>query len=146
SNGLELDAEVLRDDPAARKRRYVLEHCLAAIAKARSLDGRDIQRAAELVDNESCESFTLDILGDDDHRTAHLRDLLEDRKKVAHIRDLLLVNQDEGLFENGLHAVSVRHKVRRQITAVELHSLDNLEHRVHRLRLLDSDDAVLADL
>ena len=37
-------------------------------------------------------------------------------------------------------------EVRREIAAVELHTFDNFEQRVHRLRLFDGDDAVFADL
>ena len=37
-------------------------------------------------------------------------------------------------------------EVRREVAAVELHSLDRLERRLEALRLFDRDDAVLADL
>ena len=39
---LELDAEILGHDAAARDGGDVLEHGLAAVAKARSLDGRNL--------------------------------------------------------------------------------------------------------
>ena len=45
-----------------------------------------------------------------------------------------------------LHALGVGHEVRRQVAAVELHALDDVERRLHRLGLLDGDDAFLADL
>src|SRR6476659_1669319 len=50
---LELDAEIFRDRLAARQDRDVLQHRLAAVAEARSLDGRDLQTAAQTVDDES---------------------------------------------------------------------------------------------
>ena len=142
----ELDAEVFADDLTAGQRRDVLEHCLAAIAKARSLNSSDIQRAAELVDDQRGESFALDIFGDDEQRFAHLGNLFQDRQQVAHVRDLFLVDQDERLVESGFHAVGVGNEVRREIAAVKLHTFDNLEKRVHRLGLFDGDDAVFADL
>src|SRR6185295_1510983 len=52
---LELDAEILGDGAAAGQRRDVLEHRLAAIAEARRLDGRGLQRATQLVDHERRE-------------------------------------------------------------------------------------------
>ena len=58
------------DDLAAREDRDVLEHLLAAIAEARRLDGADLERAAELVDDERGERLALDVLGDDEERTA----------------------------------------------------------------------------
>ena len=104
----ELDAEIFADDLAAREDRDVFEHCLAAVAEAGSLNGSDIQRAAQFVDNQGCERFAFDVFSDDEQRTAHFGNLLEDRQKIAHVRDLFLVDQDERLVENGFHAVGDR--------------------------------------
>src|SRR5207302_2223850 len=54
---LELDAQLLEDGGAAGDDRDVLEHRLAAVAEARGLDGADLERAAELVDDEGGEGF-----------------------------------------------------------------------------------------
>ena len=67
---LELDAEVLGDGLAAGQDRDVLEHRLAAIAEARRLDRRGLQRAAQLVDDERRQRLALDVLGDDEQRAA----------------------------------------------------------------------------
>ena len=48
------------------------EHRLAAVAEARRLDRRAVQRAAELVDDERRERLALDVLGDDEERLAGL--------------------------------------------------------------------------
>jgi hypothetical protein len=135
SDGLELDAEIFADDLAAREDRDVFEHCLAAIAKAGCLNGSDIQRAAEFVHNESRESFALDVLSDDQHRAAHLRNLLQDRQQVSACSRSFSRGSGCKALRERLHAVGVGDEVRRKIAAVELHSLDNLEQRVHRLRL-----------
>jgi hypothetical protein len=71
-DGLELDAEILADHLAAGQDRDVLEHRLAAIAEARRLDGRDLEAAAQLVDDERGQSLAFDVLGDDQERTARL--------------------------------------------------------------------------
>src|SRR6267378_3140101 len=52
---LQLDAEIFRDGLATREDRDILQHGLAPIAEARSLDGRDLQRATQLVDDERSE-------------------------------------------------------------------------------------------
>ena len=44
--------------------RDIFEHGLAAVAEARSLYGRNLQAAAQLVDDEGRERFAFDILGD----------------------------------------------------------------------------------
>ena len=67
---LELDAEVFGDGLAAGEDGDVVEHGLAAIAEAGSLDGSDVQRAAQLVDDQGRERFALDVLGDDQERLA----------------------------------------------------------------------------
>ena len=72
---LELDAEVFGDGLAAGEDRDVLEHRLAAVAEAGGLDGGDVERATELVDDEGGERFAFDVFGDDDEGLAGLRRL-----------------------------------------------------------------------
>jgi hypothetical protein len=109
---LELDAEVFGDRLTGGQRRDVLEHGLAAIAEARRLDGRDLEAAAELVDDEGRQSLTLDVLGDDQERLAGLNDGLEHRQHRLERRQLLLVDEDVGVLELGDHLLRVRDEVR----------------------------------
>ena len=60
---LELVAQLLGDDLAAGQDRDILQHRLAAVAEARSLDGHAGERAAQLVDNQRGQRFALDVLG-----------------------------------------------------------------------------------
>jgi hypothetical protein len=71
---LELDAEVFADELAAGEDGDVFQHGLAAVAEAGGLDGADVERAAELVDDEGGEGFAFDFLGDDQQRLAALGD------------------------------------------------------------------------
>src|SRR5215218_2777603 len=143
---LELDAEVVGDHPAAGQDRDVLQHGLAAVAEARGLDRGHVQGAAQLVDHQGGQRLALDVLGDDQERTALLGHLLQHREEVLHRADLLLVEQDLAVLEHGLHALGVGDEVRRQVAAVELHALDHLQGGLEAARLLDRDHAVLADL
>ncbi len=68
-NVFQLDAEILSDGLATSEFRDVIQHGLAAIAEARRLDGGDLQRATQLVHDQSCQRFAFDILGDDQQRT-----------------------------------------------------------------------------
>ena len=61
------------------------QHGLAAIAKAGSLDRRDLQAAAQLVDDERGERLALDVLGDDQQRLAGLHHGLEDRQQACRL-------------------------------------------------------------
>src|SRR4029078_7380452 len=105
----------------------VFEHRLATIAESRSLDGSDVQRAAQLVHNESRKRFAFNVLGDDQHGLAELRNLLEQRQQIFHRADFLLVDQDQRIFEHCFHALRIRDEVRAEITTVELHSLNYFE-------------------
>jgi hypothetical protein len=77
---------------------------------------------------------------------AALGNLLEQRKQIFHGADLLLVDQDVSILQSDFHPLRISHEVRRQIAAVELHSLDHFQLRLQRLRLFHRDNAVLADL
>src|SRR6185436_3475298 len=94
---LELDPEILGDHLAAGEDGDILEHRLAAIAEAGRLDRRDLEAAAQLVDHQGGQRLALDVLGDDQQRTAALDHGLEDWQHGLQVRQLLLVDQDVGL-------------------------------------------------
>ena len=129
---LELDAEVFGDHLAAGEDGDVLEHGLAAIAEARRLDGRDLEAAAQLVDDERGERLALDVLGDDEQRLAGLHDRFEDRQHRLQVGELLLVEEDVGILELGDHLLGVGDEVGREVAAVELHAFDDLELGLER--------------
>src|SRR3546814_3342836 len=58
---LELGAELLTDDIATGEDGDILEHRLAAIAEARRLDRRDLEAAAQLVDDQGRQGLALHI-------------------------------------------------------------------------------------
>src|SRR4051794_15351593 len=61
-DALELDAEVFSDRLAAGQNRNVLQHRLATIAKARSLDRSHVQRATQLVNHEGRQRLAVHVL------------------------------------------------------------------------------------
>ena len=80
---VELEADLLGDDLAAGEDGDVLEHRLAAVAEAGRLDGDDVERAADLVDDQRRQRLAVDVLGDDEQRLAGLDDLLQQRQQVG---------------------------------------------------------------
>ena len=64
----ELDAQLFGDHLAVGENRDIFEHRFAPVAKSRGLDGDDFQRAADLVDHQSRQSFAFDLFGDDQQR------------------------------------------------------------------------------
>src|SRR5205085_6528230 len=59
---LQLEADLFGDDLTTGENGHVLQHRLAALAEARGLHGRRLERAADLVDDERGERLALDIL------------------------------------------------------------------------------------
>ena len=72
--------------------------------------------------------------------------LLEERDEVAGGADLLLVDEDVGVFEHGLHRGGVGDEVRARGSPCRTACLRQLDVGVEALAFFDGDDAVLADL
>src|SRR5580692_10345779 len=145
-NVLELNAEIFSDGLAAGQDSDILQHGFAEIAEAGSLDGRDLQRAAQFVDDEGGERFAFHVFCDDQQRLAGLGNLFEEREQVFHRADLLFVDQDVGVLDGDFHALGIGDEVGREVAAVELHAFDDFELGFEGLGLFDGDDAVFADL
>ena len=97
---VELEPDLFGDNLATGEDRHVLEHGLAALTEAGGLDGHRVEGATDLVHDEGCQGFALDILGDDQQRLAGLHDLFEYREGCPCTdADLALVEQDVGLVE-----------------------------------------------
>src|SRR5690606_25565956 len=143
---LQLEADLLGDDLATGQDRDVLQHGLAAVTEAGRLDRDGLEGAADLVDDQGRERLAVDVLGDDQQRLARLHDLLQDRQQVLDVGDLLVGHEDVGVLEDGLHPLGVGDEVSRDVALVEPHPLGQLEVDAEGVRLLDGDDAFLADL
>ena len=141
----EFDAKFLGDELAAGENGDVFEHRFAAIAKARGFDGDATQRAANLVDHESGQSFAFDVFGNNDERLARLGDLLKDRQEIFHIADFLFMNQQIGVFEHAFHALGIGDEVRRKIAAVELHAFDYIKRGFQPFGFFNGNYAFFAD-
>src|SRR5713226_2050911 len=143
---LELDAEIFRDRLAAGQNRDVLQHRLATIAETRGLHGGNLEAAAQTVDDEGSESLAFDVFRDDDERLAGLHHGFQERKQFVQAGELLLVDQDVGIVHFNAHLVGVGDEVGRDVAAVELHALDDVEFGLERLGFFNRDDALVADL
>ena len=142
---LQLDAEILGDDGATGQDGDVLEHGLAAITEARRLDGGDLQAATQLVDDQGGERLALDVLGDDQQRTAGLHHRFQDRQHGLQVGQFFLVQQNVRVVQLGDHFVGVGDEIRREIAAVELHAFDDIQFGGQAFGLLDGDDTLVAD-
>src|SRR5690606_13667572 len=62
----ELGAKILGDELAAGEDCDVLEHGLAPLTEAGSLDGRDVEDALDTVDDQGGQRLSFDVLSDDE--------------------------------------------------------------------------------
>ena len=145
-NVLELDAQVLGNATTSGKDSYVAKHFLATIAETGSLYCTCVQGSTQLVDHQGCQSFTLDVLSDDQERLAFLGNKLKERKKVVESSDLLFVDQDVAILKGRFHGFVVGAEVGAKVTLVELHAFNDFQGSLDGFRFLYGDGAVLADL
>src|SRR3954449_8960924 len=126
-NVLHLDTEIFRDRLARGQDCDILQHGLAAIAEARSLDGRDLQAAAETVHHQRGQRLAFNVFGDNHQRFAALNDSFQQGQQFIQLRQLLFIDQHVGVFHLDAHLVGIGDEVGRDVAAVELHALDDVE-------------------
>jgi len=143
---LQLHAEIGGDNLAAGEGGDILQHFLAAVAEAGSLDADAGEVAAQTVHQQGGQRVAFDILGNDDQLLAGLHELLENRQDLLDGGDLLVGDEQIRIVDDGFHLVGVGDHIRGNIAAVELHALDNLEAGLGGLGLFNRDDAGGADL
>src|SRR5690606_26096830 len=143
---LQLDAKIVGDHLAGSQHGDVLEHGLATVAEAGSLDGRYLKATTQLVDDQRGERLALDVFGDNQQRLSALHHCFQYGQHGLQIAKPLLMNEDVRVIQFHAHLLGIGHKVGREIAAIELHALDHVELSLGRLGFLDGDDAFVADL
>src|SRR6185312_11134780 len=145
SDVLQLGAQLFGNDIAAGEDGDVFQHGLAAVAEARSFDGRDFEAAAQLVDHQRGQGFAFDFLGDDQQRLARLHHGFQHRQHRLQVGELLFVDENVGVFQFDPHLLGIGHEIRRNEATVELHAFDHFQFAVQALGFLDGDHAFIAD-
>src|SRR6185437_13345769 len=96
--------------------RDVLEHFLAAVAKAGSLNGSHLDGTPKFIDYEGSECFTFEVFGNDHQRTAALCNLFQDMQDILHGTDLFIIDQDIRILQLGFHLLAIGNEIRGEIT------------------------------
>jgi len=107
----QLDVEVFGDGRTSGEAGDVLQHAHALISEAGNPDGSHLQRATQLVHDQSGQRRALNILGNDEQRFATLCDLLQEREQILPGTDFLFVNENVDVLEGDLHAFGVSDEV-----------------------------------
>ena len=142
---LERQTYFLRDHLATRQECDVLQHGLTAVAEARCLDRCNLNDAADVVYNQRGQCLAFNIFCDEQERTTRLGNAFQNRQQVADVGDLLVEQQYQRVLELYALALLVVDETRRQVTAVELHALDDVEFVFQTGTFLNRDNAFLAD-
>jgi len=143
---LKLDIKLVGEDGGVSEDSDIAEDGLAVVTEAWGLDGSNLELTAELVENAYGKSLAIDILSNDDQRSAELGGSLEGWNDVLNGGDLLLGEEDQWLLELNLLGLGISDEVWGNESTVEAHALRDGELVLHGLALLDGDDTLLSDL
>ncbi len=143
---LQLDSDVLGDEPTAGQDGDVFAHRLPPITEPRRLDRAALECASQFVYDQGRQGFAFYVFGDHQQRFAGFGHLLQQRQQVFEAADLFLVDEDVAVLQPAFHRLRIGHEVGRQVALVELHSLNHLKGGFDRLGLFDGDRTVFADL
>ena len=139
-------AALLGDHGCTGKDGDILQHFLAAVTEARSLDGSDLQGATKFVHHQGGQRLAVHIFRDDEQALAFTGNRLQDRHQILHRGDFLIGHEDERIVQQGLHLLAIGHEVRADVAAVELHTFDHFHLGLGTLGFLNGDNAVLLHL
>src|SRR5690606_9438037 len=139
-------ADFLGNHGTAGQNGDVLQHGLAAVAEARSLDGSHFDDAAHVVDHQGSQGFAFHVLSHDQQRTTGLGHGFQHRQQFADVGNLLVDQQQQRAFQLGHHGVRLVDEVRRQVATVELHAFYDGQFVFQARAFFNGDHAFLADL
>ena len=143
---LKLHAKIFHHGFTAGQHGDVLEHCFAAIAVSRRLDGRDLQHTTQLVDDQRRQGFTGDVFRDDQERLLGLHGFFKQWHQGLDRIDFVFVNQNQRLVQNDLHFFGVRHEVGGEEATIKLHAFDDINPSLEALPFFNRDHPIFADL
>jgi len=118
----QLDLEAFGSGFATGEKGDVLQHTFALIAEAWCPNGGNLQMAIQLFHNQSGKCLSGDVLCDYQHRPSTFCDLLQHGEQIFPGTDCSFVDEDVDIVENNFHAFGIGNKVRREISAIELHA------------------------
>jgi hypothetical protein len=115
----------------------VLKSVLSVVSEARSLDGNDSDSSSELVEHKSGESLALNVLSNNHNRSLGLGSMLKVGKDLLNCLDLGSTKKDDGVLKDYFLFLIVIDEVRRDVSSVELKSLNVLNLCLQSLSILN---------
>ena len=124
----------------------ILEHLLAAVAKAGGLNGDAGEGAPHLVHQQGGQGLALHILGDDDELAAGLDHLLQQGEDLLNVGNLLIGDEKQSVVNDRLHLLGIGNHVGGDVATVELHPFHHVAVGLGGLGFLQGDNPVGGDL
>src|SRR5690606_28754151 len=122
SSAFQIQTNFFRDHSTAGQHSDILQHSFTTIAEARRFNRSHFYNTADVVYYQSSQRFAFYVFSDDYHWFALLGNAFQHWQQFADVGDFFVNQQDERMIVLNAHAVLVVDEVRRQVTAVELHT------------------------
>src|SRR5690606_1967627 len=119
----------------------ILQHFLTTVAKARGFNRCNFYDAAHVVHNQSSQRFAFYVFSHNQQGLGRLSNGFQNRQHFADIGDFLVNQQYERAVQLGRHGVLVVDEVRRQVTAVKLHTFYYVQLVFEAATFFNSDHA-----
>lgn len=142
SNAFKSDASLFADEFSSSEDSDVLKDGLSVVSEGGSLHSADLQVVLEPVEDQASQELTLDVFGNDQKGFLLLVGQLKERQDIPNVAELLLDNEDVAVLELDLLLLLVSHEVRRNVSPVELETINELNLVVKGLTFLDSDGSM----
>ncbi|MNI34806.1 hypothetical protein D3C73_888060 [compost metagenome] len=144
-SGFQAQADLFGDNGTAGQNGDVLQHGLATVAEAWSLDGRDFNDATHVVHDQSRQGFAFNVFGNDQQWTAGFGNGFQHWQHFADVRDLLVDQQDQRAVQLSDHGLWLVDEVRGQVATVELHAFNNRQFVFQASAFFNGDHAFFTD-
>lgn len=118
---------------------------LSVVTECGGLNGGDLETSSKFIEDQSGQSFTFNVVNDEDQRSVLLGDEFEDVQDRLEVGELLVADEDISVFEFSLLGLGVGDEIRRDISSVESETFNEFDFVVKGLTVLDGDGSVFTD-
>ncbi|MBV8754728.1 MAG: hypothetical protein JO328_17860, partial [Hyphomicrobiales bacterium] len=119
---------------------------LAVLAKARRSHRRHLHAATAVVEDQRRQHLGGEIVGDNQERLCGFQHRFHERQQRRQLGELSLADEHVRVFQLANQPELIGDEGCRDVAAVELHAVDEVELGLHAARRLQGDDAVAAGL
>ena len=121
----------------------IFEHFFSSVTITWSFYTDYLESTTQFVQNQSRQSFSFDILCDDQQFLTGLYNLLQQRQNLLDIGNLFVCDQDVRIIQDSFHFFHIGCHVCGNIAAVKLHTFYQIQFCFHGLGLFNRDNTII---